>query len=113
MAEQVTEKRGAERKSLRVLAFLVFPGMAPIPVRTIDISANGMCIVASANPPPNVQCGFQLNLPKKPSGAFALSGRVRVIDSVLARHDDGFRISLQFLNLSAQGAAEVAQYIKA
>jgi len=37
---------------------------------------------------------------------------VRVIDSVLARHDDGFRISLQFLNLSTQAAAEVAQYIK-
>lgn len=104
-------RRQSERKSLRSKALLQFSGRSGLEVRTLDVSASGMAIVAPSNLPSAAVCIVQLVLPLK-KGRFPLQVNARVVHSIFSGTESGFKVGLQFLGPSPNMAAALAQYIE-
>ncbi|GAA0745921.1 PilZ domain-containing protein [Ideonella azotifigens] len=106
------ERRLHERKPLRGTAQLVFPSQPPLEVRTWDISAGGIAIIASANPPPKLRCVIRFVVPLLTGGGTPVEVKVQVAHSVLSSNHGAFMVGLQFEGLSAAGEQAVARFLK-
>jgi c-di-GMP-binding flagellar brake protein YcgR len=101
-----SDQRKHERRLYRTTARILFSATQVVEVRTTDVSMGGMGIVASANPKNGTTFNIHVLLPVKPEGVMPLEARVEVVHSVLASDEGGFKIGLEFKQLSA--AAETA-----
>lgn len=104
------ERRIEERRTYRSSA-TVIAGVQELPIRTLDISRNGMCIAAAINPPPGLRFRLRMRLDRQPQGAVTLETDVQVVHSVLARQESGFRIGLRFINPSAELLRAIAYFL--
>lgn len=91
---------------------VVLPGNQRFAVRTLDISPGGLAIVASANPRPGTTCAVALALPVKPRGAVPLELRAKVVHSVFASSEGGFKIGLSFTELPANAAQAIVTFTR-
>jgi hypothetical protein len=96
---------------MRSTAMLLLPNHPPIAVRTTDISAAGLGLVASANPPERLIVQLRLQIPQRPAGYKAVDVVGKVMNSVYSRRDDGFRIGLLFQNPSPQAMTVIVDYL--
>ncbi|MFM9917016.1 MAG: PilZ domain-containing protein [Rhizobacter sp.] len=112
-SSSIFNRRQHERRYLRGVATVVLSPKDSFEVRTLDISAGGMAIVAAANPRPGTTFSIQVSLPLRPKGFTAIEARVQVMHSILASDEQGFKVGLQFVSLDAPTAAAVIQYLKA
>lgn len=96
----LSERRAHDRRPLRIVAHVLLPNDQAFEVRTLDIGAGGMGILASANPKPGTSFAIQFTLPAKAGHQAApLQLKVKVANSILDH--GGFKIGLQFLALDA------------
>jgi len=80
-------------------------------VRTTDISVEGLGIVASANPRNGTSFKIQVALPTRPKGTMTFEASVRVVDSILAADQDGFRIGLMFISIAPEIEAAIREFV--
>jgi c-di-GMP-binding flagellar brake protein YcgR len=80
-------------------------------VRTTDISAEGLGIVAAANPKSGTRLKVRVTLPTRPTGTTTFEASARVVHSILAGGADGFKIGLQFSDLTPEIAATIRKYL--
>jgi c-di-GMP-binding flagellar brake protein YcgR len=104
-------RRVHERKLLRVAAQVIVPGRPEVEVRTWDISAGGIAVVAAVNPPVGLKFKLRVRLPVRPAGTAALESQVEVMHSVLIKSEGGFKVGLRFVDLSSTAAAAVMQFL--
>ncbi len=105
------DRRKVQRKPLRVKADVILAAGQSYEVRTIDISAEGVGIVASANPRLGTPFDLRFSIPLKPTGSAAVAARAKVIHSVLSRDEAGFKIGLKFVSPDAQLTAAIRQFL--
>lgn len=105
------ERRVDARKPFRSTAYLALPGRPPSTVRTVDLSAGGVGIIAADNPPPKSACMVRLMLPVKGQGPKAFDVQARVAHSVYSSKGGGFLIGLQFTSLGPDVAAAVIDFL--
>ncbi len=107
---ETQDRRVHDRRPLRVSARVLLPNDQAFEVRTLDIGAGGMGIVAGANPKPGTTFGVQFTLPAKGNaGAVPLQLKVKVAHSVLDA--GGFKIGLQFVGLEPAIERVIKQYL--
>lgn len=97
---------------MRGLAQLVFPSQPPLEVRTWDISAGGIAIIASVNPPPNLRCVIRFLVPLLAGGSTPVEVKVQVAHSVLSSSHGAFMVGLQFDGLPVAGEQAIARFLK-
>lgn len=108
-----SEKRTHERVALRTQATILLPDRKTIKVRTLDIALGGMAIVADGNPNSGVVFNIQLTLPLRADTPPALfETKVRVAHSVLSGKEGGFKIGLQFIELSDVTRSMLEQFLE-
>lgn len=105
------EKRRQERRVLRSQALLLLPAGQTFPVQTLDISVGGVGVLAPANARTGARLAVRLTLPVRPSGQTTFDAAVTVAHSVLSRHEEGFKIGLQFLDLEPRAESAIRHYI--
>lgn len=106
-----SERRAHDRHPLRTSATLQFASGPPQAARTLDIGRGGMGIVAGLNPPLGTELEVRLRLPVRPKGNAELVARARVVNSVLAGSEDGFRLGLQFSAMDAEAKSVLARFL--
>jgi len=111
MSLQESDRRAHDRRPLRIAARVLLPNDQSFEVRTLDIGAGGMGIVAGANPKPGTTFAIQFNLPAKTGPATPLQVRVKVANSVLGGDQGGFKIGLQFLALDPVSERVIRQFV--
>ncbi len=85
--------------------------MQPFKVRTLEISATGMAIVASANPKPGSVLRVSFAIPA-PGGAQVLfDSKACVVQSVFSNTESGFRVGLSFVELPVGSATAAMEYL--
>lgn len=112
MSNQESDRRVHDRRPLRIPARVLLPGDQSFEVRTSDIGAGGMGIVAGANPKVGTVFALQFSLPSKTNGnPAALQVKVKVANSILGVDQGGFKIGLQFLALDPASERVIRQYL--
>lgn len=106
-----TERREAPRRPLRRPAWFLFPGGQRLEVRTLDISAGGLAVVAPANPPVGMACTIRLTIPTRNGSAEVIEPRVKVMQSLWSTADEGFKVGLRFQELSSAHARLIRDYL--
>lgn len=107
---ETPDRRAHDRRPLRVPARVLLPNDQTFDVRTLDIGAGGMGILAGANPRPGTTFGIQFTLPAKGNaGPAQMQLKVKVAHSVLDA--GGFKIGLQFVTLDAAVERVIRQYL--
>ena len=71
-----------------------------------------MAIVAASNPRQATTFDIQFRLPQKPEGSATIAATVQVVHSVFTAEQDGFKIGLMFVNLSADAVRAIANFMK-
>ncbi|MBK7353582.1 MAG: PilZ domain-containing protein [Nitrosomonas sp.] len=107
-----SEKRTHERVTLRTQAIILLPDRKTIKVRTLDIALGGMAIVADGNPNPGVTFNIQLTIPLRADILPLFEAKVRVAHSVLSGREGGFKIGLQFIELSDAAESVLKQFLE-
>jgi hypothetical protein len=106
------ERREFERKFLRGPARITPIGMRPWIVRTLDISAGGVCIVSSVNLQPKQLLKIEFNLLVRKTGAYTGLGlQAMVAYSAFSQTEDGFKLGLQFALLTDTHKSLILQYL--
>jgi c-di-GMP-binding flagellar brake protein YcgR len=111
-ADSHDDRRQHVRRALRTTATVVLAENQSFDVRMVDIAQGGIGIVAAANPKSGTTFVIRWKMPVKSGGVLPVQAKVRVTHSVLARDTDGFKIGLQFVQLDAQTAAHVFEFVK-
>jgi c-di-GMP-binding flagellar brake protein YcgR len=111
MSSPEPERRRAERKVLRTKALVILGNAQPFEVRTLDLSATGMSIVASANPKPGTVLNIRLSIPVRTGGNTPFEAKARVVHSVFSSAESGFKIGLSFTELSAVAASAILKFL--
>lgn len=111
-ASEEAERRTAERKGLRTRATILLGQTQAFEVRTLDLAAGGMGIVAQANPRPGTLMMIRFQLPIKPVGYTPVEARAKVVHSVYSASEQGFKIGLAFIELRPDVAAAVQRYVQ-
>lgn len=107
-----SEKRTHERVTLRTQATILLSDKKTIKVRTLDIALGGMAVVADGNPNPGVIFNIQLTLPLREDTPTLFEAKVRVAHSVLSGKEGGFKIGLQFIELSNAAESVLEQFLE-
>jgi c-di-GMP-binding flagellar brake protein YcgR len=106
-----SERRQNGRKPFRSVAQLRLSQQAPAPVRTTDVSASGLGVVAPVNLPAGTLAVVQFVLPKKTGGGTLIELEVMTVHSVFSAAEGGFKTGLQFNSVSPDVAKTIARFI--
>ncbi|NUZ05389.1 PilZ domain-containing protein [Piscinibacter koreensis] len=106
-----SERRKQERRTLRANAALRLSGATPVVVRTLDLSVGGMGVVAAINPPAGSRCTIGIASPAQPRGAIAVEIDAVVVHSIFSSRESGFKIGLQFGDLTQSAADAINRYL--
>jgi hypothetical protein len=93
------DPRASPRRRLVVPAQLVLPDPPAMAVRTLDVGAEGACVMAPAALRSNTVCELRFTLPVERAKPCGLALRARVVYVVLNRQN-GFRVGLHFLSVT-------------
>lgn len=95
---------------MRVPAELLFPNLAPIAVRLLDVGEGGVGVLTAVNPPPRLRCGVRFAIPAV-GGAIAIEAQVQVAHSVLSGSLGGFMVGLQFTQIAPQLQEAILKFL--
>lgn len=105
----LTDQRTSARRILKVKAVAAMDGQAPVAVRTVDISANGVSISV----PEPMQAGqagqlnFDLLVEGKP---VPIAARVKAMYCVFS--NGVFKVGFQFLNLDLTAMRQLSRFLR-
>lgn len=105
----ISERRSGVRKLVRLSALVEMEGLAPLSVRTVELSPGGAALSSPLNLKPGGRCLVRIALPAQPM----LAVRASVVYSVLSQRDDGFRVGIQFQSLGRAEEARLQAFFKA
>jgi len=105
------EERQHVRRVLRTMAQLIVAGSPPFQVRTLDISAGGMAILTTVQPPRGLNCTVQLSLPQTGREPVAMALPVTVAHSIFSSGKEGVKVGLSFNALPPDAAAMVQRFV--
>lgn len=105
------EFRQHARRSLRTTAQLIVAGSPAFPVRTVDISAGGMAILTTVQPPRGLNCTVLLSLPQTGREPVAIELPVTVAHSIFSSGEEGVKVGLSFNALPPDAAALVQRFV--
>ena len=111
-SQDKSDKRTHERVTLRTQATVLLSDSKTIKVRTLDIALGGMAIVADGNPTPGVTFNIRLARPLRSDTPSPFEAKVRVAHSVLSGKEGGFKIGLQFIELSDTAKFVLEQFLE-
>ncbi len=97
-----TNRRAHDRFPLRTDVLLQLSDGRQARARSLDMGKGGMGIVTDINALVGTKLNLQLRLPVGTGGSELFQASAVVANVVLAGSDGGFRLGLQFLELSAQ-----------
>lgn len=106
-----SDRRRDERRLFRSGAVWTPVGMAATQVRTLDVSAGGIALVAAFNPPTGHLCIVRFVLPTR-DGPLTVETSGRVARSVFSSADDGFRVGVHFDPLSDEAARALQRFVR-
>jgi c-di-GMP-binding flagellar brake protein YcgR len=110
--EAGVERRKSARRVLRTSAIVILSDSQTFEVRTVDVSTTGLAIVAPANPKVGVTFYIRFKVPTKANGAENFEAKVRVVHSIYAGTESGFKIGLSFIQLAPSFAAVIQKYLE-
>jgi hypothetical protein len=105
-------QRRQVRAAFRRPAQLVLARQEPHDVRALDLSADGMAVVAPINPPDGTGCVLRFSLPAKRGSATAVVVEAAVVHSLFSGGLGGFHLQLLFKNLSPPALALIQTYVR-
>jgi hypothetical protein len=111
MQSVITERRAHIRQPLRTSAALLLGDGRILLARTLDIGLEGAAVVTDLDPGDVVDVMLKIRLPARPRGSRLFEGPGRVVHSVLAGRETGFRLSLQFGRLDAQASKALNAFL--
>ena len=106
-----SERRTEFRKPLRTRVVLAFPDKRPLEGRAFDIGPGGLGVVADLSLPIGATCTLQFSLLFKDGSNFNGKTSARVAYCVLSSMHNGFKVGLQFANMSEAVAMAVTRYL--
>jgi c-di-GMP-binding flagellar brake protein YcgR len=98
MEAQGVESRVHQRHPLRTRGKLLFDGHAPIPVRTIDISVGGLCLVSEVTLPAKIKGNLVFNMPVGHGKFEEKNLKIQILHSIFCNKEDGFKLGVMFLS---------------
>ena len=99
------------RRLYRATAQLIVVGSPPFTVRTVDISAGGMAILTTVQPPRGLNCTVLLSLPQTGREPVALELPVTVSHSIFSRGEEGVKVGLSFNGLAPDKVAVIQKFV--
>jgi c-di-GMP-binding flagellar brake protein YcgR len=104
-----TEQRKSVRKIVKVKAVAAMDGLAPMLVRTTDISADGVSISMPEPMPAGVagQLSFDLFIEGK---AVPIAARVKAMYCIFSSGE--FKVGFQFLNLDLNAMSQLSRFLR-
>jgi c-di-GMP-binding flagellar brake protein YcgR len=105
------ERRKQARRALKGSARIMLSTGQIFVVRTTDISVEGVGVVAAANPKNGTTFKIQVTLPTRPTGTTTFEASAKVVHSILAGEQDGFKIGLMFGGLTPEIEAAIRKYV--
>ena len=111
-SEEGSERRKSVRRVLRTTAVVILNESQTFEVRTVDVSINGMAIVAPANPKPGVVFYIRFKVPLKNKGYENFESKARVVHSIYSSSESGFKIGLNFIQLPQNFATLLEKFIE-
>ena len=105
------ERRLHKRRTLRTIAHVVLPDQQLVEVRTFDISAGGLGIIAALNPQAGATFSIRMKLVAGSTSSTLIEAPVMVTHSIFGAAEQGFKIGLRFLKLDPEARAVIMQYL--
>ncbi len=103
------QRRKQQRRAIRGMGTFVLPG-SQIEVRLLDISAQGMGVVAPLPMPVGARCNARFGLPKE-TQRHPVQVDATVISCILSGNDGGFRLGMQFGSLPSAMRSAIEDYV--
>lgn len=97
MQDNGIESRANARRPLRTRGVLLFSGNQPIPIRTLDVSLGGLCLVAEIAIPAKIMGQLEMNVPVGGGNFEKMQVNIQVMHSIFCNKEDGFRIGVFFI----------------
>lgn len=108
------QRRQQGRKLLRGVGYLVLSPHVALGVRLLDVSVDGLGVVAAANLAGGTTGTLRFSVPDGHAGRQSFEIGVVVLHSILSGEDDGFRVGMRFEpGLPAAVRSAVEGYINA
>lgn len=107
------DRRRDERRLFRGGAVWAPVGQSPAQVRTVDLSASGIALVSSTNPPIGCRCRVHFYLPMREGGNKAVDLMATVARSSFSAAEGGFRVGLEFEAPDAEAMRVIKRFIGA
>ena len=107
-----SERRNQSRRILRVQAELHIAGRPPMPVRTMDVSEDGISVLCVVNLPVRTECTVHVPLPVAPNGRKLLQVRAVVQYGILSSSGSGFQLGMATVQMDAAAREAIRLYIK-
>jgi methyl-accepting chemotaxis protein len=105
------EKRAAPRIPLHVTAQLVIEGSSPVNVKTVDVSKNGICVLANLTIENGQRCHLAFSVPIG-TGSKEVKVTAKAVYCIKSGRD-GFMIGMQFVeNAMNAGTQNLLRYVK-
>ena len=111
-SQSASERRTTARKLTRLTAVLELPGVAPLAVRTVEVSVGGVALSCPVNLKPGQTCEVSIALPALPRQPMATLRGV-ITYCVLSQRDGGFRVGVQFQALSSAAQERIQAFMNA
>jgi hypothetical protein len=109
---EAAERRRLDRKALRCNAWLLRGAGQPVSVRTLDLNAGGIGLVADFNPRNGETCKVLLAAPSDPRGGPAIELDAIVAHSILNSREGAFVVGLRFTPVPADRLAALMPYLR-
>lgn len=97
MQDQILENRAHRRYPLRARGHLYFTGNRPLPIKALDVSVSGICVVSEITVPINIRGELEFNMPIGGGQYQMMRVNVQIMRCIFSSSDDGFRLGILFL----------------
>lgn len=106
-----SDRRKENRKLLHTHVLLTLDDGTQLDEYSLDVSDSGLCVSSQLNLHPGDTCSISLRLVLQ-YGVVDFSARAKINYSVLARDAGGFKVGLQFLQLSQAAEDTLRHYLR-
>ena len=111
--DSFTQYQQHHRKLFGSTANLMLPEHRLLSVRTVDIGADSVKVVAPENLPEHLDCLVRLSIPASREGSHAVIAHARTRPCVFDGRHGGFLTELRFTSIPAASVQVIGEYLKA
>lgn len=112
MQDNGIENRAHMRRPLRTRGTLLFAGNQPLPIRTLDVSAGGLCLVSEIAIPAKITGLLEVNVPVGNGHFEKMQVNIQVMYSIFCNKEDGFKVGVFFIKPPANLIAAIQKMFR-